>query len=97
MAAYRIGSNSNEIGDLGSKAKVSVTQYLFFVHNSLLNSLICISAFLCPIEMKFDMSLRYALGRFVFEFHTIGIDDDIIVTLFTFSPNNCPSQILLNI
>ena len=31
-----MGSDPIEIGDLGSKVKVKVTQYLFFLHNSLL-------------------------------------------------------------
>ena len=30
--------------------------------------------------MKFSLSLRYAFGRFVFEFDKIQMDDDIIVT-----------------
>ena len=37
----------------------------FFLHNSLLTSLPCISALLCLIKMKFGMSLRYTFGRFV--------------------------------
>ena len=32
---------------------------------SLLTSLPCISVLLCLIKMKFDMSLRYTIGRFV--------------------------------
>ena len=54
-----------EIGDLGSKVKVTVTNYPFFLHNSLLISLLGISVFLCLIKMKFSLSLRYALCRFV--------------------------------
>ena len=34
--------------------------------------------------MKFSLSLRYALDRFVFEFDKIGSDDDVIVTSFKF-------------
>ena len=63
------------------------------LYNSLLTSLLCISALLCSIKMKIGrpMSLcRYTLGRFVFKFHKNRIDDDVIVTSFTFSPNNCP-------
>ena len=37
MAAYHTGSDPIEIGDLGSKVKV--TQYPFFLHNSLSTSL----------------------------------------------------------
>ena len=40
--AYDIGSDPIEIGDLGSKVKVTVTQYPFFLHNSLLASLLYI-------------------------------------------------------
>ena len=39
--------------------------------------------------MKFGMSLRYTLGRFVFKFHKNEIGDDVIVTSFKFSPYNC--------
>ena len=39
-------------------------------------------------KMNFDMSFRYTLGRFVFKFHKNGMGDDVIVTSFTFSPNN---------
>ena len=35
----------------------------------LLTSLLCILALLYLIKMKFDLSLRYTLGRFVFKFH----------------------------
>ena len=31
-----------------------------------------------------------ALGRFVFEFDKIQMGDDVIVTSFKFSANNCP-------
>ena len=34
--------------------------------------------------MKFNLSLRYALGRFVFEFDKVRLDDDVIVTSFKF-------------
>ena len=43
--------------------------------------------------MKSGMSLRYAIGRFVFELSKIienQMDDDVIVTSFYFPPNNCP-------
>ena len=89
MDAYRTGSDLIEIGDLGSKVKASVTYYPF-LHNSLLASLLWISPFLCLIKMKFSLSLRYALGRFVFEFHKIQMGDDVIMTSFKFSANNYP-------
>ena len=57
-----------------------------FPHNSLFTYLLCISALLFFIKMKFDMSL----GWFVFKFYKNWIGDDIIVTSFKFSPNNCP-------
>ena len=44
-----------------SKVKVTVGQYPFFIHKSLLISLLCISTFLCLITMKFGTSLRYTL------------------------------------
>ena len=56
-------SNPIEIGDLGSKVKVTVTLHPFFLHNSLLISLLWILALLSPIKMKFSLSLRYALDR----------------------------------
>ena len=62
----------------------------FFLYNSLITSLLWISALLCRIIMKFSSSLRYALGRFVFEFDKIWMGDDVIVTSFKFSANNCP-------
>ena len=34
--------------------------------------------------------VRYALGRFVFEFDKIRMGDDVIVTSFKFSVNNGP-------
>ena len=37
--------------------------------------------------MKFGMSLRYTFGRFVFKFHKVLIDDDVIVTSFIFGTN----------
>ena len=50
-----------------------------FLHNSLLTSLLCISALLCLIKMKFDMLLRYTLGRYLFKLHKNQTDDDVIV------------------
>ena len=41
--------------------------------------------------MKFSLSLRYAIGRFVFKFDKIRMGDDVtivIVTSFKFSANN---------
>ena len=69
MAAYITGSDPIQIGDLGSKVKVTVAQNPFFLHNSLLTSLLCILAPLCPMKVKFDIPFRYALGRFAFHFH----------------------------
>ena len=43
MVAYNTGSDHNEIGDLGLKVKVTVTQNQFFLHNSLLTSLFSLS------------------------------------------------------
>ena len=60
MVAYNTGSDPIEIGDLGSKVKVTVTQYQFLLHNSLLTSLLYNSAFLCLIKLKFGMPLTYA-------------------------------------
>ena len=40
--------------------------------------------------MKFGMSLKYTLGPFVFKFHKIRIGDDVIMTSFKVSSNNCP-------
>ena len=40
--------------------------------------------------MKFSMSLRYTLDHIVLKFHKNRMGDDIIVTSFKFSPNNCP-------
>ena len=60
----------------------------FFLHNSVLTSLMYISVLLCLIKMKFDMPLRYALCRFVVEFHENQMGDDVIVTKF--SLYKCP-------
>ena len=62
------------------------------LHNSLLTSLLYISALLRSIKMKFNRSLRYTLGRFVFKFYKNRMGDDVIMTPFKFSPNNCPYQ-----
>ena len=67
--AYRTDSDPIEIGDLGSKVKVTMIQYPFFLHNFLLTFLLYISALLCLIKLKFGMPLAYALCRFVCEFH----------------------------
>ena len=42
------------------------------------------------IKMKFGMLLRYTLSRFVFTFHKIRMVDDVNMTSFKFSTNNCP-------
>ena len=36
------------------------------------------------------MLLRYTHGRFVYKFHKNRMGNDIIVTSFKSSPNNCP-------
>ena len=41
-------------------------------------------------QNEIQMSLRYALNRFVFEFDKIRMGDDVIVTSSKFSVNNCP-------
>ena len=77
MAAFCTDSNSIEIGDIWLKVKVTVTQYPFFHHNSLLTSLLWISVFLCRMKVKYGMLLRYALYRFDFHFHEIRVEDRI--------------------
>ena len=59
-----------------------------FLDNSLLTSILCISAPLGRIEMKFGMSLRYTLCRFEFKFHKNRMGDDVIVTSFKLSQSN---------
>ena len=80
--AYCTGSDPIEIGDLWLKVKLTVTQYPFFLNNSLLTSLLYISDFLYLIKVKFDMPLTYALCRFVCKFHENQMGDDVIVTSF---------------
>ena len=53
-----------------------------FLHNSLLTSLPCISALLWLIKMKFGMSVRYTLCRFVLKINKIWMGDDVIMTSF---------------
>ena len=67
-ATYRTGSDPIEI-DLGSKVKVTMTQYLLFRHNSLFTFLLNILALFCLIKLKFGMQLTYTLRRFVCEIH----------------------------
>ena len=76
--------------NLGQRSRSQWRNSHFFLHNSLLTFLPCISALLCLIKMKFGMSLRYTFGRFVYKFHKIQMGDDVIMTSFKFSPNNCP-------
>ena len=73
---------------LGLKVKGTVIQYPFFVHNSLLTSILYISALLYSIKLKFDMPLTYALSRIVVEFHKNQMGDDVIVTSFTILHTN---------
>ena len=75
---------------LGQRSRSQWRDTLFFLHKSLLTSLSCISVLLCLIKIKFRMSLRYTLGRFVFKFHKIRMGDDVTMTSFKFSANNCP-------
>ena len=63
---------------------------IYFLHSSLLTSLLSTSALLWSIKMKLIFSLRYALGRFVYEFDKIRMDDVVIGMSFNFSANNCP-------
>ena len=81
MVAYRTCSNPIEIGDLGSKVSDIIS---FFLHNSLMISLLCFSALSCPIKMKFGMLLRYALSRLAIAFDKNRMGDDIIMTSFNF-------------
>ena len=61
-----------------------------FLHNYLLTSLLFISALIYLIKLKFSMPLRYAICRSVVELHKNQLGDDVMVTSFKFSPNNCP-------
>ena len=87
LNSCRITSNPIDIGDLGSKVnKVTVTKYpFFFLHHSLLTSLMYISSLLCLIKLKFGMPLTYALCKFVCEFHWNQVGDDVKVTSIKFS------------
>ena len=76
--------------NLGQRSRSQWRNTNFFLYNSVLTSLFCISALLCSIKIKFGMWLRYTLCRFVFKFHEIRMGDDVIMTSFKFSPNNCP-------
>ena len=82
--------NPIETCDFGSKIKVTVTQYPLFLQNSLLTSVLYITAHLCSIKLNFDMPLKYALSRYVVEFHKNQMGDDVIVTSFKFPPYKCP-------
>ena len=74
---------------LGQRSRSQGLNIHFFLHDSLLISLSYISALLCLIKLKFCMTLRYTLCRFVFEFHKNQMDDDVMVTSFKFSPCKC--------
>ena len=37
-----------------------------------------------------EIRFGYTLGRIVFQFHKIWMGDDVIMTSFKFSSNNCP-------
>ena len=71
---------------------------LLFFHDSLLTFLLKISALWCPIKIKFGMSLRYVLGRVVFELYksnglcrccdVLSYHHTIIHTLNSIEPTN---------
>ena len=85
MAACCTGLDLIEISDLWSKVKVTMALYPFFLHNSLLTSIL--SALSCPISrLKWNVvrCLDRPFGRFVFEFNKIRIGDDVIVTSIKF-------------
>ena len=69
MAAYCIGSDPIEICDLTFEVKVTVTRYPFF--SQCVNFLTVYFSFLMSDLNTIDMPLRYALGRFAFEFHKL--------------------------
>ena len=69
MHRYCTGSDSIEIGDLGSKVKVTVTQYPFFFIILYQQIPMYISALVCLIILKFGMPLKYALCISLIEFH----------------------------
>ena len=52
---------------LGQRLRFTVAKDSFFLHNSLSTSLLCISALLWAIKLKFGMLLRHTHGRFVFK------------------------------
>ena len=41
------------------------------------------------IKIRFGVSLKYTFGRFVFKFHKYRMGDDVNVTSFKFTTNNC--------
>ena len=88
MVELHNGPDTIEIGDIWLKVKVTLTQYQFLLHSSLLTFLLWIEAFLCPIKMKFYEPLTYVLGKFAFEFHKNRIGDEVIVTSFKFTQTN---------
>ena len=71
--SYHTGSDPIEISVKGQGHSDAI---YIFSHNSLITSLLLISALLCLIKTQFGMSLRYALDRF--EFHRNQMDDDFI-------------------
>ena len=77
---------------LGQRSRSQLRNIPFFLHNSLLTFLVWISALLW--KMKFKMSLRYALGRFVCKFHKNQLGDDVIES---FSIQMSIIQILFNL
>ena len=77
-----------------------MTQYNFFVQFPISNKKffrsvhrLWISALLCPIKIKFGLSLRYALGTYTTEFNKNQMFDDVIV----YSKQSSISQFLLHL
>ena len=69
---------------LGQRSRSQWHKTHFFSYNSLLTL----------SSLMFDQNeiqyIRYTLGRLVLKFHKNWMDDDVIVTPFKLSPNNCP-------
>ena len=68
---------------LGQRLSSQWRKYCF-LHNFLLTSLLCFSAFLRSIKMKFGMPLCYALSRLAVDFYNNRTGDDILMTSFIF-------------
>ena len=86
LVSFTFSLLSPKLVTLGQRSRSQLHYTHFFLPNSLLTSLLCISAHLCSIKMKFVM----LLGRIVLKFRKNRIGDGVIVTSIKFSPNNCP-------